>query len=227
MTDAVRRLRPAADRRHRARGERRHRQDLHDRRARGALRRRGHAARAAAARHVHADGHGRAARAGARAARQRRAGARRALAAPPSDEVDAAAADGTREVARAATASPARSPTSTRRRSPPPTASARRCSSGLGVAGDVERDAAFVEDVSDLIDEVVDDLYVRRFHAPTTRRRSTAPRRGRIARIAVDNPLAPIEPARRRGGQRAGDARAPRRGACATSSTRRKRARRS
>ena len=34
---------------------------------------------------------------------------------------------------------------------------------GLGVAGDVERDAEFVEDVSDLVDEVVDDLYVRRF----------------------------------------------------------------
>ena len=43
---AVRRLRPAADGRHRARGERRHRQDVHDRRARRALRRRGHAARA-------------------------------------------------------------------------------------------------------------------------------------------------------------------------------------
>ena len=41
----VRRLRPAADRRHRARGQRRDRQDVHDRRARGALRRRGHAAR--------------------------------------------------------------------------------------------------------------------------------------------------------------------------------------
>src|SRR3954447_10850309 len=34
---------------------------------------------------------------------------------------------------------------------------------GLGVAGDVERDAVFVEDVSDLVGEVVDDLYVRRF----------------------------------------------------------------
>ena len=42
MIRAVRRLRPAADRRDRARGERRHRQDVHDRRARRALRRRGH-----------------------------------------------------------------------------------------------------------------------------------------------------------------------------------------
>src|SRR5213592_503879 len=35
---------------------------------------------------------------------------------------------------------------------------------GLGVAGDVERDVAFVEDISDLLADVVDDLYVRRFH---------------------------------------------------------------
>lgn len=34
---------------------------------------------------------------------------------------------------------------------------------GLGVAGDVERDAKLVEDVTDLLEEVVDDLYVRRF----------------------------------------------------------------
>ena len=55
-----------------------HRQDVHDRRAGRPLRRRGHAARPAAARHVHADGDRRAARARARAARRRRAGARRA-----------------------------------------------------------------------------------------------------------------------------------------------------
>jgi len=34
---------------------------------------------------------------------------------------------------------------------------------GLGVAGDVERDVTLIEDPRDLIDEVVDDLYVRRF----------------------------------------------------------------
>jgi exodeoxyribonuclease V beta subunit len=66
--------------------------------------------------------------------------------------------------------------------------------SGLGVAGDVERDTAFVEDATDLLDEVVDDLYVRRFHrdgaAAFTREEA-----GRIASIAVANPLAPIEPA--------------------------------
>lgn len=66
--------------------------------------------------------------------------------------------------------------------------------SGLGVAGDVERDAAFVEDVSDLVEQVVDDLYVRRFHrggeSAFTREEA-----GRIAALAVANPLAPIEPA--------------------------------
>ncbi len=64
---------------------------------------------------------------------------------------------------------------------------------GLGIAGDVERDVEFLEDVSDLVEEVVDDLYVRRFHkqgeAAFTREEA-----GRIARLAVENPTAPIEP---------------------------------
>jgi len=34
----------------------------------------------------------------------------------------------------------------------------------LGIAGDLEADTTFVEDISDLIEEVVDDLYVRRFY---------------------------------------------------------------
>ena len=64
---------------------------------------------------------------------------------------------------------------------------------GLGVAGDVDRDSQFVEDGGDLVEQVVDDLYVRRFHReeehPITRDEA-----GRIARIAVENPVAPIEP---------------------------------
>ena len=64
---------------------------------------------------------------------------------------------------------------------------------GLGVAGDVERDSQFVEDVTDLLEQVVDDLYVRRFQneerPPISRDEA-----GRIARIAVENPVAPIEP---------------------------------
>ena len=47
--------------------------------------------------------------------------------------------------------------------------------SGLGVAGDVEADVTFIEDPTDLVDEVVDDLYVRKFwqHVAAVR-----PRRG-------------------------------------------------
>src|SRR4051812_47848200 len=64
---------------------------------------------------------------------------------------------------------------------------------GLGVAGDVEPDTTFVEDLSDLAEEVVDDLYVRRFHrrdAPRFNREEAM----RIARIAVANPGVPLVP---------------------------------
>ncbi len=44
---------------------------------------------------------------------------------------------------------------------------------GLGIAGDVEPDTTFVEDIADLLEEVVDDLYVRRFRG-ARRRRSAA-----------------------------------------------------
>ena len=63
---------------------------------------------------------------------------------------------------------------------------------GLGLAG--EADAEFVEDVDDLVDEVVDDLYVRRFHVPGAPDFTRAEAR-RIARAAVANPAAPVEPA--------------------------------
>jgi exodeoxyribonuclease V beta subunit len=64
----------------------------------------------------------------------------------------------------------------------------------LGVDGDVGPDAVFVEDPRELLDDVVDDLYVRRFHARDT------PDFGRgeamkIAEIAVFNPTAELEPA--------------------------------
>ena len=68
---------------------------------------------------------------------------------------------------------------------------------GLGVAGDVERDVTFVEDLSDLVEEVVDDLYVRRFHRvarpPFDRAEAL-----RIGRAAIANPLARLEPVERR-----------------------------
>src|SRR4051812_32467496 len=65
---------------------------------------------------------------------------------------------------------------------------------GLGVLGDVESDTTFVEDVTDLIEEVVDDLYVRRFArrgAPQFTRAEAM----EIARAAIENPAAPVEPA--------------------------------
>ena len=65
---------------------------------------------------------------------------------------------------------------------------------GLGVAGDMEPDAELVEDVGDLLDEVVDDLYVRRYMNDGRRRRSRARRRCRSRGAIVNNPGAPIEP---------------------------------
>ncbi len=62
---------------------------------------------------------------------------------------------------------------------------------GLGIAGDLERDVAFVETIDDLVEEVVDDLYVRRFHhgdTPPFWRAEAA----EIGRVAVQNPAAPI-----------------------------------
>ena len=67
------------------------------------------------------------------------------------------------EVEPGATGSARPSPTST----PPPsrrrTGSACRSSTGSGTAGDVDREVTLVEDVSDLMEEVVDDLYLRKF----------------------------------------------------------------
>ncbi len=66
---------------------------------------------------------------------------------------------------------------------------------GLGIAGDVEADTTFVENIDDLIEEVVDDLYVRRFHrgddAPAFERSHAA----KVARVAIANPEARLVPA--------------------------------
>ena len=62
---------------------------------------------------------------------------------------------------------------------------------GLGIAGDLEPDVTFVEDLSDLVSEVVDDLYVRRFShgepPPFDRQQAAA-----IAHAAIDNFAATI-----------------------------------
>ncbi len=62
---------------------------------------------------------------------------------------------------------------------------------GLGIAGDLEPDVTFVEDLSDLASEVIDDLYVRRFSgedAPAMKLAEAT----RIARAAIDNPTVRI-----------------------------------
>jgi exodeoxyribonuclease V beta subunit len=64
---------------------------------------------------------------------------------------------------------------------------------GLGVAGDVDPDATFVEDVGDLLEEVVDDLYVRRWHGRDVPQFDRA-QALRIARVAVSNPAVRVEP---------------------------------
>jgi exodeoxyribonuclease V beta subunit len=66
---------------------------------------------------------------------------------------------------------------------------------GVGLAGDVERDATFLEDRGQLVETVVDDLFVRTFHA----READAPllRRSEllaIARAVVGNPDARVVP---------------------------------
>jgi exodeoxyribonuclease V beta subunit len=66
--------------------------------------------------------------------------------------------------------------------------------SGLGIAGDVERDVTFLEDPRDILEEVVDDLYVRRFHSGPRRPPMTRAEALRIAQAVVDNPEAAIDP---------------------------------
>jgi exodeoxyribonuclease V beta subunit len=65
----------------------------------------------------------------------------------------------------------------------------------LGTLGDLEPDVQFEEDVNELIDEVVDDLYVRRFVNAETApiKRAEA---GSIARLAIANPTAVVHPLR-------------------------------
>ncbi len=63
--------------------------------------------------------------------------------------------------------------------------------SGLGIAGDLEPDVAFVEDLSDLVSDVVDDLYVRRFSHGATAAFGRA-EAAEIARAAIENPTAEI-----------------------------------
>jgi exodeoxyribonuclease V beta subunit len=71
----------------------------------------------------------------------------------------------------------------------------QRMLAGLGVLGDADPDALFVESVDDLVEEVVDDFYVRKYAATGADR----PAFGRdealaLARAVVGDPQARIEP---------------------------------
>jgi exodeoxyribonuclease V beta subunit len=63
----------------------------------------------------------------------------------------------------------------------------------LGTVGDLDRETAFVKDVSDLLEQALDDLYVRRFHRRETARFTRAEAL-KIARAAVESPTAELEP---------------------------------
>ncbi|MBV8218738.1 MAG: UvrD-helicase domain-containing protein, partial [Solirubrobacterales bacterium] len=63
----------------------------------------------------------------------------------------------------------------------------------LSTVGDLDRETAFVEDVSDLLEQALDDLYVRRF-GPRGGAKFTRAEALRIARAAVFNPMAKLEP---------------------------------
>jgi exodeoxyribonuclease V beta subunit len=66
----------------------------------------------------------------------------------------------------------------------------------LGTIGDLDRETEFVEDISDLLEQTIDDLYVRRFGPRSGgAARFTRAEALQIGRAAVDNPMAKLEPA--------------------------------
>ena len=65
---------------------------------------------------------------------------------------------------------------------------------GLGTAGDVDREVTLVEDVRDMREEVVDDLFLRKFASRPNPLEFTRAQAGEIARHVLDHPDAPIVP---------------------------------
>jgi exodeoxyribonuclease V beta subunit len=68
----------------------------------------------------------------------------------------------------------------------------------LGTVGNLDPDTAFVEDVSDVLEETLDDLYVRQFGTPSARARGgtrlTRSEALKVAREAAFKPMAELEP---------------------------------
>jgi exodeoxyribonuclease V beta subunit len=65
---------------------------------------------------------------------------------------------------------------------------------GLGTAGDVDREVTLVEDVSDLMEEVVDDLYLRRFAGKPNTLGFTRAQALKVAEFVLNRPDARIVP---------------------------------
>ncbi|MDQ2782117.1 MAG: UvrD-helicase domain-containing protein, partial [Actinomycetota bacterium] len=66
---------------------------------------------------------------------------------------------------------------------------------GLGIAGDTDASARLVEDLDDLVNQVVDDLYVRGFAGQATEPEFSRSEAGDIAATATGDPQAQLEPA--------------------------------
>ena len=64
----------------------------------------------------------------------------------------------------------------------------------LGTLGDLEPDVTFAEHVDDLVEEVVDDLYVRRFHNSDERPQLSRADALEVVRTAIEHPLAEVHP---------------------------------
>ena len=80
---------------------------------------------------------------------------------------------------------------------------------GLGTLAESDPTVSFVDNVDDLAREVVDDLYVRRFYRDHDGLTMSRPEAEQVARVAIDNPLAPIYPLDPRPGSTPGDALSP------------------
>ncbi len=65
---------------------------------------------------------------------------------------------------------------------------------GLGTLAESDPNVSFVDSVDDLAREVIDDLYVRRFYRDRDGLTMTRQQAEQVARVAIDNPLAPIYP---------------------------------
>jgi exodeoxyribonuclease V beta subunit len=65
---------------------------------------------------------------------------------------------------------------------------------GLGLAGDLEPDSTFVEDVDDLVVEAVGDLYLQRFAADVTEPVANHYTALKVARAAIGDPQATLVP---------------------------------